>query len=382
MSPTSQYHHTDLLHNNSVSRTRNAAKTLLMQKLDEDITAPIHASDQDDYSNWSEQEGRKSPLAKFFYYRYGPEDIDNDVSALATVARCILHPALDLSSFSRQYYDEGTRGDRIIVFKKKFQVWAKDRDQVFRGDTCTSAFTPLKTFANHYMTENANSDKTKRLRALLGADAISKSSQLKVIWDDAGSRDLLIDAIEDILPASANDFLGCSDTLGNMIACPIGCNTTRVNNTGTNDTIDYYLAHIHMFFENDRDIRYLHRLFAQYRLHGIGRNIYPTFDSIDEVRSEPVSFAAKNFLGMIELFEIDSWKRFVSEFRLAAFCDEDLNPLSMMTGKAIGWNGEKHLDVCPSNATEDEARFENLANCISKRNECINSVLASSLGVG
>lgn len=85
---------------------------------------------------------------------------------------------------------------------------------------------------------------------------------------------------------------------------------------------------------------------------------------------------------MLELFEIDTWKRFISEFRMGAFCDEDLNPLSMMTGKAVGWDGEKHLDVCPSNTAEDETRFANLANCIFKRNENINSDLASSLGVG
>lgn len=368
----------EFLQNQSTLRTRNNSIKFIKDSLAKDVDAPIHASDQPNYSDWYEQPDQDSPTAKFFYYRYGGQEIDNDVSALPTAVRGLLHPFLDPDSFSRQYYDEGTYGDVITIYRKKFQLFAiEDVDAVFRGDTCTSAHTPLKLYLNHYMEENPSDDKTRSLRRCLDipeGGRMPSSGKLEEVWKR--SREELCDIIDDMLADEVAQFLKLSDTLGNMMICPAGCNTSR-SNWGMSDTIDYYMAHIYMYYANACDVRYLSRLFAQYYVGGQAR--YRIYEHIDDVQTDAELFAVKNFLHMLELMGANSWEKFVDKMYLRAACDDELIPLSLITGETITWDGIGHLSVAPANMEEDVARCVNLCKLLRQRNIHINDALSRAL---
>lgn len=377
------------LQNNGVSRLRNEAESFISESLQESEDKPIHAFDQARYIDWNaptlENVDLSLPVSRFLAYKLGPDMVDNDTSMLVTVARYNQHNTLlDPLTLERQYRQDD---EQVLIYKKLFEISSFEADEPvslegmfdlaagdkvpFRGDTLTSPWTPLKTYVNRIIGKGSLTKAESRLKDLFGGKIKGVRSAAQV-WSE--SAPAVSETLDEILSDRAKSFIDMSDTLANFIICPLLCNAERVAKNAVNDTVDYYLAHIYMFFQSGWDVRYLNRLFAASPV----RRVYPKYDSIEDVSGE-VNKSTASFIRMLVIAGIVTWEDFVNEMRVRAFCDDDLIPLDMRTGCAMRWDGQRHLDVMTASIKEDEARFEILTDCLALRNVDVNEKLYEQL---
>lgn len=334
----------------------------------------VHLSRQPNYLTYPD--GEIDGLEQFLFYKACPQQIDNDVSAGAWAVYLAMHPFLDEKTLRRQTYHDA-RTWTTVVFDQKLTCDSSSSKVLgnrrtsrdgYIGDACTSMWTPLRNHLNHAIQEGleAENGDTARLVEILGRDEVKSWDAFKKLYLDKNVSEELGNLVRTHISPACMLALELSDTIGNMMVCPQGCNATR-SNWGKNDTAEYFLVHVYKYFEMG-DVRFLNRLFAGAEKGNRGRYVeYRTLDDVPAV----ANYAAKGFMVMMERAGVDGWEDFVDKFCFCSFCvewDAEIRPMDLRRGRPFEWDGEAHYEVATKNLDEDARMFSNLNDCVIKRN--------------
>ena len=355
-----------------VGKRLEQAREFLVNRLDAEKI--VHLSLQPNYLSYPD-EVRDDALSRFLYYKSNEQDIDNDVSTAAFATYLSMHPFLDGETLRRQSYHDSQKWVTVVSDQKLIcssapgKVLGNTRNSVhhYAGDTLNSMWTPFKCHVNKMLRSGIIEEREESLalEEMLGRFGLSSISQAKELYRGSDGKAFL-ELLRAHVSPSCLMALDMSDTIGNMVLCAEGCNTTR-QSYGRHDTAEYMLAHVWKYFVSGKDVRYLNRLFA-----GCGSRRYIEYDSIGEVPNE-ANWCAQRFIAMMERAGCaDSWEEYLNAFCFRSFVvehDAELRPIRMLTGNPIEWDGEKTYKDWDWDDVEDDVKaFSNLTECIIKRN--------------
>lgn len=240
-----------------------------------------------------------------------------------------------------KYYDCDVSMKSTFVFQKAYK-WLKDyqmvvqksytqkfelvKDEVcFRGDTMTSALTPLVRYFE-----------------LKGID--------KQVYKDS-FEDYILDNIDKVsISKNVSDFLCNVHTIGNFIPVPKGFNVGR-SNFGKWDSWDLTLQQIYLWYQDNKNTK-------------------------EETNNETLNVLFTNsknkdecVLYCIEWLKMfSSWEEFVNQNYLNAFLDVKGKPIMFFKGHSL-------KNPLPQTLEESEDFFSNVNNCILKRGIEINKIM-------
>lgn len=219
----------------------------------------------------------------------------------------------------------------------KYQLRHADKNMLFKGDTMTSVFTPIKEYIKlKYGLTNTHS-------------LICSNTKPTDDWESYWAENIWhID-----ISKSANEFIYRGYSFANFLPVPQGFNTGR-SNFGKWDSWDLTLAQIYQWYldnpkTNGRtDDCALEKLFK----HAQNR---------DDVILHCTQWL-KNFY---------SWENFVEQNYMQAFILPDGRPKKFFKNHTLEYGLPKTLE-------EYEEFFENVNSCIEERGDSINKYLADS----
>ena len=358
---------------NKVSGNLQQAQEYLQNRLDAERIA--HLSLQPNYMPISDKDF-EDPVFRFLHYRTCPQEIDNDVSYAAWAMYLMMHPFLNQDTLARQHREDRTLDATIICNCKlecsstSAKVLDNKRTSISRyiGDTCTSMWTPVKAHVNRMLEDGiANQrEESMDLSEILGSNKIKSAGIVKKLFTGKKS-DQFLSLFEAHLSPSAKMAIDMSDTAGNMMLCPRGCNATRAGRWGDCDSIQYFLVHVYKYFET-KDVRFLNRLFAG---SYIGSNmIYKKYKALDDIPKD-ANRCAKSYMAMLDRAGVKTWEDLLGAFCFNSFCveyDAEKRPMDFRYGRPFEWDGDGHYDATCANLDEDNKMFMNLADAIIRRN--------------
>lgn len=345
----------------------------------------VHLTLQPNYMPADDKDYIDSVYRNLHYKTCTPE-CDNDVSLAAWAVYLGMHPFLDKDSLRRQHRHDN-RTWTTIVYDRKYvcssvpgKVLGNKRASIgnYIGDTCTSIWTPVKNHASRNLKAGLEEGRAEsvELAELLGKSSMPGVEGVKKLMSGKDSERFL-ELFEAHLSPAAKMAIDMSDTVGNIMLCPVGCNATRAGTWGDCDSIQYFLAHVYKYFETG-NVRFLNRLFAGHYV--AGRLVYEKHESLSDVPSEP-NKCAEAYLAMLDRAGVADWEGLLDEFCFHSFCvehDEELRPMDFRFGHPVEWDGEGHYDATSRSLEEDDKMFSNLADAIIRRNAEIHEKLKNN----